>query len=45
MIYKGSDGYQADYIKVDTDTGYYQCNYMKFLDDDDSEEGFNCVAY
>merc|ERR1711962_1676677 len=40
LVHEGSDGYQADYIKVDTDTGYYQCNYMKFLDGDDSEEGF-----
>merc|ERR1712018_999558 len=32
LVHEGSDGYQADYIKVDTDTGYYQCNYQKFLD-------------
>merc|ERR1711894_811026 len=33
--FEGSDGYQADYIKVGTDTGYYQCNFIKFLDGDD----------
>ena len=40
----GSDGYQADYINVGTDTGRYQCQFNKFLDNEDSENGFSCVA-
>ena len=35
----------ADYIKVETDTGAYQCQFNKFLDKEDSETGFSCVSY
>ena len=41
----GSDGYQADYIKIYTDTGAYTCYFSKFLDDDDSEMGHGCVSF
>ena len=40
----GSDGYQADYVQVETDTGYYKCYFHEFLDNDDSEQGSNCIA-
>merc|ERR1712135_15436 len=45
LMHSGSDGYQADYIQVGTDTGTYQCNFGKFLDGDDSETGFSCAAF
>jgi len=44
LIHEGSDGYQADYVQVETDTGYYKCYFHKFLDNDDSEQGSNCIA-
>ena len=43
-VISGTDGYQADYIKLYTDNGYYKCYYDDFLDDDASEQGHNCYA-
>merc|ERR1711944_214733 len=45
LMHTGTDGYQADYIQVGTDTSTYQCNFGKFLDRDDSENGFGCAAF
>ena len=48
-IILGSDGYKADYVNVATDAGGveggYKCYFQKFLDGDDSEAGFNCIAH
>ena len=44
-LFIGSDGYQADYIKLYTDTGAYTCYFTKFLDGDDSEMGHSCVSF
>jgi len=45
LNHEGTDGYQGDYVKVYVDSGYYQCYFSKFLDNEDSEQGQNCVYY
>jgi len=43
LLHEGTDGYQANYITFYTDTSYYKCYFSKFLDDEDYEDGYNCV--
>merc|ERR1712080_257884 len=44
LNHEGTDGYQSDYIKAWTDSGYYECYFSKFLDGDDSEQGQDCIS-
>ena len=45
LYHEGTDGYQADWIQVGTEVGFYKCYFSKFLDGEAFEDGMNCISY